>query len=113
MTIEMIEEKEMYGEVSGVTREERLQRAAEFLDNVLLPAIEKGEKISEKQFNRLVSQFKENHPGPGTDFEIGHIWGIVYKRALVNKCLARKKPQNIPTYAVALEKALDLLTELT
>jgi hypothetical protein len=104
--------KEMYDEASEVTREERLKLAADFLEDVLLPAIERGEEISEGKFNRLVRRFKEAHSGPGSDFEIGHIWGMAYRRALVNKCLALKGSPKVPADAAALDKALDLLTEL-
>jgi hypothetical protein len=104
--------KEMYDEVSEVTREERLKLAADFLEDVLLPAMERGEEISERKFNGLVRQFKKDCSGPGADFEIGHIWGIAYQRALVNKCLGQKKSLRVPADAAALDKALDLLAEL-
>jgi hypothetical protein len=90
----------------------RSEQATRFLDSVLIPTIRQGKHITEEKLNELIAQFKDDHPGPGDDFETGHIWGIAYKRALIYKCLAKKGSTDIPPDAEVIEQVLDLLTEL-
>lgn len=93
--------------------ERRIKFAAMFLDEELVPALRNGRGLTPEDVKSMFEGFQARSIGPGSDFTLDHVWGVVWKRALYLESQAKNHPeQELPTDAPIILKAWQLLTDM-
>lgn len=80
-------------------RRARSRRANQFLKQVLFSAIEEGEVIDHAKLKDMLSKFREEYPGLGSDFDIAQVWGKAYELSFTSPSIAER---------IVADKAFDL-----
>jgi hypothetical protein len=100
-------DEDEYETSNSTTRELRRLLAREFLDNVLIPLLQEHDEL-----HSLMNCFQKENPGPGSDFESGHVWGVAYEQVLIHEHLGKEGADEHSPYALLVRQVWDLLTRL-
>jgi len=93
-------------------RKARVALSQRLLDEVVVPAIQRGHISDVEGLRCLIAKFRGDNAGLGDDFDIGHTWLLAREQHIVNWCLADKAPEQLPTNAADVAVAVSLLEQI-